>query len=220
MADSFVPDSFAPDTKSTPAINPQSNEAMLMDAAKKAGMQGKELAAFMAQMSHESDGFQKLSEVGGGSPKYGGGATFKGRGFIQLTHDFNYRDMSKKLGVDLIGNPDLAADPKIATQVAIRYWMDNVRPKVKNWDDVFSHTKAINNPSAKDTSQVRGFEDRQARYNKYKNALAPAASPKVGPTEYGHAIVQVGNTTARIPKNQVQRLIKDNPGATIISYEH
>jgi hypothetical protein len=54
--------------------------------------------------------------------KYDGGADYAGRGFIQLTHLYNYVAAGKAIGVDLAGNPDLALDPVIAAQVLSWYW--------------------------------------------------------------------------------------------------
>lgn len=40
-----------------------------------------------------------------------------GRGFVQLTHDYNYKKFGKELGIDLYNNPNLANDPEIAWKV-------------------------------------------------------------------------------------------------------
>jgi len=40
-----------------------------------------------------------------------------GRGLVQLTHEANYRKLGQRLGLDLIGNPDLALDPDIAARI-------------------------------------------------------------------------------------------------------
>lgn len=44
---------------------------------------------------------------------------FFGRGHIQLTHEANYRKMGARLGVDLVGKPGLALDPKVSAKIAI-----------------------------------------------------------------------------------------------------
>lgn len=48
------------------------------------------------------------------------GKSWLGRGYVQLTHKANYAKASEKLGVDLVGNPDLAMTPKIAALVLVR----------------------------------------------------------------------------------------------------
>ena len=45
------------------------------------------------------------------------GASFKGRGFVQLTGRSNYKTHGAAIGEDLIGNPELANDPTIAARL-------------------------------------------------------------------------------------------------------
>jgi putative chitinase len=42
-----------------------------------------------------------------------------GRGAIQITHKANYQKLGKRLGVDLVGNPSLALDPKVSARIAL-----------------------------------------------------------------------------------------------------
>lgn len=45
------------------------------------------------------------------------GQVYYGRGLVQLTWEANYKKMGALLGVDLVGNPDLALRPAIAAQI-------------------------------------------------------------------------------------------------------
>ena len=169
----------------------QFGEVPLIRAALSSGIKGRELAAFLAQMSHETGGFKWNRELGRGKGMgYSGGDMYHGRGYTQLTHDYNYRDFGNKLGVDLLKDPDLLLkDPNLSAKVAIQYWKERVRPSVKNWDDVFSHSAAINYPGARNPGQINGYGDRLAKYNYYnKNlesiinrSLPPKPKPKPKP---------------------------------------
>jgi len=162
--------------------DPEYREALLVKEARSAGFKGKELAAFMAQTSHESDSFKALREYWGptaaqrgyegrsdlGNNQPGDGKRFMGRGYIQITGRANYRDFGKIIGEDLITNPEKAEDPSVAAKVAIAYWKKRVRPMVNNnWDDVFLHSAAVNNPSARSTSSINGYDDRVRKYDAY-----------------------------------------------------
>ena len=46
---------------------------------------------------------------------------YRGRGFIQITGRANYNRIGQEIGVDLIGNPDLAAEPVTALRIALNY---------------------------------------------------------------------------------------------------
>lgn len=45
---------------------------------------------------------------------------FYGRGYVQLTWDYNYRKFANLLGINLYNNPDLALDPRYAAQIIVR----------------------------------------------------------------------------------------------------
>jgi putative chitinase len=52
-----------------------------------------------------------------GNTQPGDGIKFAGRGYVQLTWRVNYTKAAAKLGVDLVGNPDLALDAGIAARI-------------------------------------------------------------------------------------------------------
>ena len=59
--------------------------------------------------------------IGNGSASSGDGWTYRGRGFNQLTGRANYKKYGNIIGKDLVGNPDLVNDPKIAADIAIAF---------------------------------------------------------------------------------------------------
>ena len=52
---------------------------------------------------------------------YGGGGRYHGRGLIHITHDYNYRAVGDRIGVDLVANPELVNDPRYAVPAAMAY---------------------------------------------------------------------------------------------------
>jgi len=52
-----------------------------------------------------------------GNVNPGDGAKYCGRGFVQLTWQINYKHAARITGADLVNNPDLAMEPKIAAEV-------------------------------------------------------------------------------------------------------
>lgn len=95
----------------------------------------KQVAAFIAQIGHESGQLRYVEELASGkayegrrdlgNTQQGDGVKFKGRGLIQITGRFNYIQLSKDLGEDFIKNPALLSTPKYAVQSACWFWNKN-----------------------------------------------------------------------------------------------
>lgn len=116
----------------------------------------RELAAFLANISHETTGGWATAPDGpyswglcfiheGGSidpstlqsycvssAQYpcASGKKYYGRGPIQLSYNYNYGQAGAALGVDLLNNPDLVGtDPVLAWRTALWFWMTPQAPK-------------------------------------------------------------------------------------------
>ena len=89
-------------------------------------------AAYLGQITHETDGFNTLEEYASGAAyewrddlgntQAGDGRRYKGRGAIQLTGRANYREIGKRLGVDFEKNPELLETPQYAFLASADYW--------------------------------------------------------------------------------------------------
>jgi len=98
------------------------------------------VAAFVAQLAHESGQFRFMEEIWGPTPaqsryeppsslatdlgntEVGDGKRFKGRGPIQITGRANYQRFGDLLRMDLVSNPPLAAVPDVAFRIAGLFW--------------------------------------------------------------------------------------------------
>ncbi len=101
------------------------------------------MAAFLAQLAHESGQLRFMEEIWGPTPaqkryepvttlattlgnsEIGDGKRFKGRGPIQITGRANYRRYGGLLDVDLEAEPPRAARPELAFRIAGLFWSRN-----------------------------------------------------------------------------------------------
>lgn len=89
-----------------------------------------QIAYILATTVHESGAGAHLEEFASGSAyegrsdlgnnQSGDGVRFKGRGYVQVTGRNNYTDWSRRLGIDLVGNPEKAEDPAIAARILVQ----------------------------------------------------------------------------------------------------
>ena len=82
-----------------------------------------EYAYILSTIKHETaDSFLPIREFGKGKGKsygrlYPNGNVYYGRGYVQITWDYNYKKLGKILNVPLYEKPDLALVPDIAYDI-------------------------------------------------------------------------------------------------------
>lgn len=133
----------------------------------------RKLAYIFATAIHES-GLKPIKEyrAAPGSSLYDiqnkyWGTGYFGRGFVQLTHESNYRKMSDFIGVDLVSNPDKALKPDIAAKILVYGMMNGsfTRKKLADYigvtTDFYNSRRTVNG-----TDKAQKFADRaDAIYN-------------------------------------------------------
>lgn len=132
------------------------------------------IAAFLAQVAHESWSLKYVEEIASGeayegrkdlgNTKKGDGIKYKGRGLLQITGRANYTALGKALNYDFINNPNDLCKPGAAAMSAGWFW--NKR-NLNDWADVNNFrkiTKLVN-------GGYNGYEERCARWNETRSAL-------------------------------------------------
>jgi putative chitinase len=145
------------------------------------------LAAFLAQIGHESGGLRYVRELWGPTPvqeRYegrrdlgntqpGDGRRYMGRGLIQTTGRYNYQRVRDRLREsfgdadvpDFEAEPDALEQPRWAVLSAADYWDDRGLNALADAGDFLTITKRIN-------GRTNGLADRQQRWVRAKDALA------------------------------------------------
>ena len=133
--DGFMPEGIA-SVLGAPLANVAANWPLLEAALAARGIGDRPvLIAALATIGVETSSFAPIPEFASGdayegradlgNTQPGDGRRYKGRGFIQITGRSNYQTYGDILGVDLIGNPDLALDPNIACQIFAAYFTEH-----------------------------------------------------------------------------------------------
>jgi RHS repeat-associated protein len=114
---------------------------LLLAETRRQGLTAAQIAYVLATAQHETDQGRTLTEYASGrayegrkdlgNTQPGDGPRYKGRGYVQLTGRRNYQFYSDLLGVDLIDNPELAADPQIAAFITVHGMMNGVFTGIK-----------------------------------------------------------------------------------------
>lgn len=134
------------------------------------------IAAFLAQVGHESAGFRHVREIWGptaaqnrydgrnGNTMPGDGFRFRGRGLIQITGRANYAEASEALRADLIKQPELLEQPMLAARSAAWFWSTRNCNAFADRGDFEGLTRRIN-------GGINGLPDRERRWKIARAAL-------------------------------------------------
>ena len=136
------------------------------------------IAAFFAQIAHESGSMRWKEELASGAAyegrrdlgnvRPGDGRRYKGRGLIQLTGRHNYGWASKQLRVDLINNPTLAAtDPLLSARIAGLYWHSR---NLNHYADMHND-RAFRQITRRINGGYNGLDDRFNHWRRIRRAL-------------------------------------------------
>ena len=139
----------------------------------------KRVAAFIAQIGHESGQLKYVKEIWGptlaqtkyegrkdlGNTVVGDGSKYRGRGLIQITGRANYMACGEGLGLDLIKQPELLEKPQHACMSAAWFWATRGLNTLADAGQFDKITRRINGGQ-------NGAADRQALYARALKVLA------------------------------------------------
>lgn len=137
------------------------------------------LAAFLAQVGHESGGLHWLTELWGptaaqqryegrldlGNTQPGDGFKYRGRGLIQITGRGNYARASIALATDFISDPEWLAQPEYAVRSAMWFWQAHGLNQLADAGQFERITRIIN-------GGLNGEDERLALWDAAKGVLA------------------------------------------------
>lgn len=161
------------------------------------------IAHFLAQTCQESDQFCTTVEYASGAEyegrkdlgntQPGDGVRYKGRGLIQLTGRANYAQYGGILGLNLIDDPDMAAEPAISLKIACEFWKEHGLNALADSDDIETITRRIN-------GGLNGIANRRTYLARAKAALG--ISGQAPNTGLANSVLQIGASGAQVTSLQ------------------
>ena len=97
--------------------------------------------------------------MGNGPEGAGDGFAFIGRGIVQVTGRESYEKFGRELMIDLVGNPDLAIDPRYTLKIALAEWTEKRCNEKADRNAIKEISVAIN-------GGLVGYQDRVAWFNR------------------------------------------------------
>lgn len=148
----------------------------------------REIAAFFAQISHETGSLCYVEEINGANQDYcdeqyteypcNPSKKYYGRGPIQLTWNYNYGAAGKAIGVDLLNSPEtVATDAAVSFKTALWFWMENCHSVVGQ--GFGATTRKINGALECDGKQPDKVQSRINYYTDYCNQLGVDPGPNL-----------------------------------------
>lgn len=105
------------------------------------------------------------NRMGNGSEASGDGWRYRGRGLLQITGRAQYQRCGAALGLPLVEQPDLLAQPEPAVLSAAWFWQVNGLNELADAGDFEAITRRIN-------GGLNGLAERRALWAKFREALA------------------------------------------------
>ena len=105
-----------------------------------------------------------------GNTQPGDGARFHGRGLIQITGRANYEAFGKALGLDLVGNPDLAMDRAVSAKILALFFRERGVARAAEAQDWLKARIRVNGVNRK-----TGLPNGWTAFNGYVHALLEVA---------------------------------------------
>ncbi len=124
------------------------------------------------------------------------GYKYRGRGLIHLTGKYRYAEYGKLLNIDLVNNPDLAADPEIAAKIAALYYKRSGAAEKAAKGDLVGARKSVQGGSLGLSESANYTREYMAKLNTGQslNTFPTAPQDRALPTSSG-SVRMINNTT-------------------------
>ncbi|WP_372183410.1 XVIPCD domain-containing protein [Xanthomonas axonopodis] len=188
----------------------------------------KQISYMLATAQHETRNFQAPEEDFGRSQArklgYSGGEEFYGRGYVHLTHDYNYAKFDKLLGLngEMVRNPDMAMQPEIAAKVLVVGMRDGLftgKPLDRYIDndshDVYNARRVVNGVTSSKPWSVKAAKECEEYAGNWERRVPDLIeSVKRDGVDLKHSVTS-GSTSHQVSKSNDGKLEQGERGEQV-----
>jgi len=144
-----------------------------------------------------------------GNSEPGDGWKYRGRGYVQHTGKNQYKAIKEYTGVDVVSNPDLLNDPKVAIKALAWFFLKYKKLKPQDLDDISKVNRAVGFADKKDKSGVLESDKRKREAEEFLKSSTASSVPNTNGSQ-----VNQSSTENKDLKDQAAR---DKSAATNIN---
>ncbi|CAD2256149.1 peptidoglycan-binding protein [Xanthomonas arboricola] len=192
----------------------------------------KQISYMLATAQHETRNFQAPEEDFGRSQArklgYSGGEEFYGRGYVHLTHDYNYAKFDKLLGLngEMVRNPDMAKQPEIAAKVLVVGMRDGLftgKPLDRYIDndshDVYNARRVVNGVTPSKPWSVKAAKECEEYVGSWERRVPDLIeSVKRDGVDLKHSVTS-GSTSHQVSKSNDGKLEQGERGEQVKQFQ-
>ncbi|XP_075478194.1 endochitinase At2g43590-like [Primulina tabacum] len=148
----------------------------------------REVAAFFANVAHETGSLCYINEINGATRNYcqastqypcAAGKAYYGRGPLQITWNYNYLPAGQSIGFDGLNNPDIVASNNVISfKTALWFWMNNCHNAITSGQGFGATIRAINGMEC-NGGNTGAVNSRVQYYRSYCSQLGVDPGPNI-----------------------------------------
>jgi putative chitinase len=112
-----------------------------------------------------------------GNSEPGDGWKYRGRGYVQHTGKNQYKAIKEYTGVDVVSNPDLLNDPKVAIKALAWFFLKYKKLKPQDLDDISKVNRAVGFADKKDDKGVLESDKRKKAAEEFLKSSTASSLP-------------------------------------------
>ena len=150
-----------------------------------------------------------------GNSETGDGWKYRGRGYIQHTGKNQYKAIKEYTGIDVVSNPDLLNDPKVAIKALAWFFLKYKRLKPQELEDINKVNKAIGFADKKDAKGVLESDKRKKEAEEFLKSSTASSVPASNGTQASQASIENKDLKEQAARDKLAGTVINNQNTNV-----